>query len=187
MFKYIYLSIDPGTSSLGTAINGITHDNKWVILDAHTTNINLVVRHRYPYELVDTHSERYFKVKACGEVIYKIASAWGVNGVVSESPYMGRFPQAFAALTECMLSMRNAAYDFNPNRAMFTIDPSTIKKAVGVSGKSGDKNLMRNAVNGLVIDMGINTDILDEHAIDAIAVGYTYYRSVLTHTLMGMQ
>ena len=90
---------------------------------------------------------------------------------------MERTVKAFAALTECMHSMRNAMYSQNPNRVFHTIDPSTIKKSVGVSGKSGDKELMRKAVQGIAGSM-VNVDWLDEHAIDSIAVGYSWYRSV---------
>ncbi len=177
MYKHVYLSIDPGTSMLGTAINAINMNNQWEILHACTTNIELVVRHTYPSEQIMVHGERFFKNMACGRVVEKFADDWWVNDVVSESPYMGRFPQAFAALTECMHSMRNAMYSQNPNRVFHTIDPSTIKKSVGVSGKSGDKELMRKAVQNIAGSM-VNVDWLDEHAIDSIAVGYSWYRSV---------
>lgn len=177
MYRHIYLSIDPGTTMLGTTINAITMDNQWVVLHSCTTNIGLVVRHSFPTELIEIHGERFFKNMTCGNVVNKMATDWLVNSVVSESPYMGRFALAFAALTECMHSIRNALYQVDPNRLLHTIDPSSIKKCVGVSGKSGDKNLMRNAVSTLAGSM-VNIDYLDEHAIDSIAVGYAWYRTV---------
>jgi hypothetical protein len=177
MYKHVYLSIDPGTAMLGTTINAITMNDQYVVLHSCTTNIELVVRHTYPTEQIMVHGERFFKNMACARVVDKFATAWWVNDVVSESPYMGRFPQAFGALTECMAAMRNALYVHNPNRALHTIDPSTIKKSVGVSGKSGDKELMRQAVQRIAGSM-VNVDWLDEHAIDSIAVGYAWYRSV---------
>ena len=177
MYRHIYLSIDPGTSMLGTTINAITMDNQWVVLHSCTTNIELVVRHTYPPEQIAIHGERFFKDQACARVIGKFADAWWINVAVSESPYMGSFPQAFGALTECMISMRYALFGHNPNRVLHTIDPSTIKKSVGVSGKSGDKELMRQAIQKIAGSM-VNVDWLDEHAIDSIAVGYAWYRSV---------
>lgn len=177
MYKHVYLAIDPGTSMLGTSIHAITADDQWVVLHATTTNIELVVRHTYPSNLVEMHGTRFYRNLVCGAVVLNFANSWMVNDCVSESPYMGRFANAFAALTECMASMRTALYQRDPNRPLFTIDPSTIKKSVGVSGKSGDKELMRAAVQRIAGHM-VNINYLDEHAIDSIAVGYAWYRSV---------
>jgi hypothetical protein len=58
-----------------------------------------------------------------------------------------------------------------------TIDPSTIKKSIGVKGNSGDKELMREAVRKIT-NNSVPVDIMDEHSIDSIAIGYAWYRSV---------
>ncbi|BDH16589.1 MAG: hypothetical protein [Bacteriophage sp.] len=175
MYKYIYLSIDPGTNSLGTTINGITTDNQWRVIHSTTTNIDLLTKILYEDTIVKTHGMRLARMFTCEQVIYKFACDWNVNSVVSESPYMGRFPQAFSALVECMQSMRRGVYQYNPYTKFDVIDPSTIKKAVGVPGKSGDKNLMRLATQKLVGDY-VNVDWLDEHSIDSICVGYTWFQ-----------
>jgi hypothetical protein len=177
MYKFIYLSIDPGTHMLGTTINAITEDNRWVVLCTHTTNIKNLIKHVYSAEVINAFGERFCKSKMCGEVINKFATSWQVNKIVSESPYMGKFPAAFSALTECMLSMRYGAYNYNTTDTIVEIDPATIKKAVGVPGNSGDKELMRLAVSKLVGGY-IDVSLLDEHSIDSIAVGYAWYRAV---------
>lgn len=109
-----------------------------------------------------------------------------VHGVASECPYMGRFPQAYAALTECLTSIRSAVHDYDPTLVLHEIDPATVKMNVNVNGKSGDKQLMTNAVTeliktGRILNTGlVNIGLLDEHAIDAIAVGYAHIRRVFS-------
>lgn len=176
MYQFIYLSIDPGTSMLGTTVNAITPDNQWVVLHTCTTNISALLQHKYPKYLLELHGERFFKSQLAGEVISKFAIDWDVNKIVSESPYMGKFAQAFAALTECMLCMRLSGYAYDPYTLMGTLDPATIKNHVGVKGNSGDKEKMREAVRKIAGNM-VNVDLLDEHAIDSIAVGYAWYRA----------
>lgn len=177
MYRFVYLSIDPGTSHLGTTLNAITEDNQWCVLHTTTTNVAALVYHKYPKHLIELYGERFFKSKVCEEVVYNFATAWQVNQIVSESPYMGRFPQAFAALTECLTMIKNAAYHHNPNVPLHLIDPATIKNHVGVKGNSGDKNKMTDAVARLT-GTSYNLQHLDEHGIDSIAVGYAWYRSI---------
>lgn len=177
MYKFIYMSIDPGTSMLGTTINAITLDDQWVVLHTTTTNVKALVQHYFSAHQLDLHGERFFKSRLCGQVIFKFAEHWNVNRIISESPYMGKFAQAFSALTECLSSIRNAAYENSHEYPLETIDPATIKNHVGVKGNSGDKEKMREAVRALV-GRYIDVDTLDEHAIDSIAVGYTWYRSM---------
>lgn len=176
MYQFIYLSIDPGTSMLGTTINAITPENEWVVLHSHTTNVGALIQHKYRKDLINLHGERFYKSLLAGEVILKFASTWNVNKIVSESPYMGKFPQAFSALTECLMGMRLAGYEYDPFNVVDVIDPARIKNHVGVKGNSGDKEKMREAVRKIAGHM-VNVDLLDEHSIDSIAVGYAWYRS----------
>ena len=176
MYRFIYLSIDPG-NMLGTTINAITPDNQWCVLHTHTTNVNALIYHKFPRELIELQGERLFREIVTTEIVQKFATDWGVNIVVSESPYMGRFPQAFATLTECMVAIRKACYNYNAYMNFDTIDPSTIKKSVGVKWKRGDKELIREAVRKLT-NNSVPVDIMDEHSIDSIVMAYAWYRSV---------
>ncbi|MOA47364.1 hypothetical protein D3C78_1699920 [compost metagenome] len=57
------------------------------------------------------------------------------------------------------------------------IDPSTVKKAIGVPGNSSDKELVRKAVYALPNLENLSDrelDSLSEHAIDSIAVAHWY-------------
>ncbi len=87
---------------------------------------------------------------------------------------MGRFPNAFGALTEIMLAIRRACWRFDPILPLNVIDPSSVKKFMGVKGTSKDKSAMTRALMAkqeLANPSGIPLADLDEHSIDALCVG----------------
>lgn len=177
---YRILSIDPGSTKLGIAIIDV-HPTEFTSTVIHATTVDAPTLLRYYEQCAATHGERVARILAMENAVFKMLRAWEPEMVVSESPFMGRFPQAFAALTECLSSIRRAMQEYRPGRALHEIDPSSVKNAVGVSGKSSDKELMREALPKLA-DLSftdeVSLDELDEHAIDAIAVGYARVKQV---------
>lgn len=169
------LAIDPGTKMMGISVFELQSSPcgfTGKVVHSSTVNIELMAHHKHRYSIADEHGERLAKIECCKEIINSFLQAWGIRFVVSETPYMGRFPQAFGALVECMLAMKQAVLYYDNTIVFDGIDPSSVKNAVGVSGKSGDKNLMLKAVQRLV--PYVDTNCLDEHAIDSIAVGITW-------------
>lgn len=174
---YRIIAVDPGTNSLGVAVLDIdiqTH----VVTVRHATTIDILKQSQNYPQLIAVHGERVSKLHSVEVSLYKLFKAWKPDEIVSEAPYMGRFPQAYAALIECIGSIRRAVMEYNRALPLPSIDPATVKKTVGVSGKSGDKDAMRGAIqrqSDLVFNVLV--DDLDEHSIDAIAVGYAFYKS----------
>lgn len=180
------LSIDPGTKSLGISILDFTYFNvspnelgfKLEILDTRTVNIENLAKLKYG-TLLDDHSLRELKVKACYDTIMKMVNTWTPAIVISEAPYMGRFPLAFGALVECLQAIRDAVRDYDVDLPFCSIDPATIKKQVGVKGNSGDKNAMTKAMFKLFPEQLDKLEHLDEHAIDSLGVGYAWSKMYL--------
>ncbi len=179
--RHRVLSIDPGTNHLGYAIMDVDYANSHepiALVEVGTLNAAVLSR---PYTtLLEVHGEKVTKLYALEQAIKRILEAFKPDIIVSESPYMGSFPQAYAALVECLKTIRSALIEHNPCMPLHIIDPASIKAAVGVSGKSGNKGLMTEAVAGLVSKNAIITDVdiatLDEHSVDSIAAGYAYIR-----------
>lgn len=182
--RHRVLSIDPGTNHLGYAIMDVDYANALepiVLVEVGTLNAVALSR---PYTtLLEVHGEKVTKLYALEQAIKRILETFKPDKTVSESPYMGSFPQAYAALVECLKTIRSALIDYDPCMPLHIIDPASIKAAVGVSGKSGNKGLMTDAVADLVSKNAIVTDIdirvLDEHSVDSIAAGYAYIRPPL--------
>ncbi len=180
------IGIDPGSSALGVAVLDLYLDDLTVeLVDARTFNAAKGIR---DYDvLVQYQHERFARLQYMSDSLSGYIYAMRPNGVASESPYMGRFPAAFRALSECLLIIHQAVVAYDPYTRLHMIDPMTVKAAVGVVSK-GYKNKaalakehVRNAVLGLTLSNpnNIPMDQLDEHSIDAIAVAMARIRAML--------
>lgn len=168
-----FISIDPGTN-LGLSVNEIDADTgEFRVIYTKTTDTELYAHHYFKETLIPNFGMRYAKSEAVYQIVKHLMETWDVPLVVCESPYMGKFPQAFMSLVECIQSIRRAVADHSVGVKFRMIDPSSIKKANGVKGNKGDKELMRKAGRRYLSDEII--DKLDEHAIDASAIGYAWF------------
>lgn len=177
---YRILAIDPGTNTLGTAIIEVDLRNLAARVTYADTHRGDMMAREYE-EAMYVHGERTAKLMAHENNLHAMMRHWGVHRVVSESPYMGRFAAAFASGVECLFMIRNAIQRYSPHIALETVDPATVKKTVGVSGKSGDKELMAKALWNLrdpSFVFNVDLNFLDEHAVDACAVGYWLTRQI---------
>ena len=172
--KVTVLSIDPGTNCTGVSI--ITYEEGQDPFIHHVETIKaerLALRYMF---VIGIHGIRYAKILAVADRLYKLFTVYKPDMVVSESPYMGRFAQAFGALTEMLAEIRNRLFLYNATMYLNTLEPSIVKKFLGVKGTSGDKEAMRTAVlkQALSYSTYIKPEELDEHSIDSIAVGLCF-------------
>lgn len=167
------LSIDPGTNHLGYTFFEVAGVGDIRVLDIGTLEVAKYAQ-RFT-GIIDVHGEKIAKLYGIEVFIAEYLNRWCPTVVVSESPYMGRFPAAFAALVECLSSIRNALIEYDRSIPLDTTDPASVKQALGVSGKSGNKELITLALSGVIdfFSMHKRFDIyaLDEHARDSLAVG----------------
>lgn len=179
--RFRIVGIDPGTDTLGVA--GIEVDlatREVVLLEVRTFSGTQLARH-YP-NVVAVHGERTARLWAHEDNLYGYFTYMQPHCVISESPFMGRFPQAFAALTECMAAIQRAVYRYDPFLPLLTVDPPTVKKLVGVQGKGTTKDdVKRGLLNLTYLQNPYNIDIasLDEHSVDAVVVALTRADAIL--------
>lgn len=167
------IGIDPGSTSLGVSVFEREIDtNKIALLWASTMKGNPFIRQ---YEnMAELNGKRFAKMYGYKCTLLNFFSNWQPNDIVCEGSYMKEFPAAYAALTEIVLTIRLAALEYRSDMAVSIIDPATIKKNIGVKGNSGDKDLIKKKVKELKINFyqPQSFESLDEHALDAIAIGY---------------
>lgn len=170
------LAIDPGFN-FGVAIVELNFDDDvCTVLHTHTFDIFKVavgVHHR----IFEIHGERVAKLMAIETIVSRLMHAWKVSGIVSEAPYLGRFPSSFQSLTECLMAIRNGIFRYSDEMPLIQYDPTTVKYSVGAP-KSKDKGTVKDAIAKLdwVRFTDPNTlNTADEHSIDACAVGLTHY------------
>lgn len=165
------IGIDPGTSCLGFAAIKYCLSSHAMLLDTAFTLHPRVAAIRKGIA-PGTVGLRPVRLNVLHDQLVKEFCKHEPTMVASESPYLGRFPKAFAALVECVLIERRALYEYDPEKVLGMITPSTVKVSAGVSHTSSDKEDMRKAALTLKdVDFGnVDITLLDEHAIDAIHV-----------------
>ena len=178
---YRVVAIDPGTDTLGVAILDVDlHHGVVNLVDAFTLRGNTNSK-KYPM-IIESHGLRYAKIHSHAENLLAIFSMARPHAIICESPFLGRFAQAFEALVECKMMIRHAVQQYDPTMTLETIDPPSAKIAVGASGGCKDKTVIRDNVAKLgFLKNPNNISILDldEHSTDAIAVGIYKCRQVL--------
>ena len=178
--KYRIMGVDPGISNLGVAI--IDYDiftGDITVISAFTLHPPALMRENP--QLSEILTERGAKLFYIERGLLSALETYSPHNVASEAPFLSSFPQAYAALVEVVISIRNAFYRYKPYAMLTTIPPTVVKTNAGVYGRSSDKNDMLQALSShSELDTSkIELDALDEHAIDAIFVAYCKLRMLL--------
>lgn len=173
------IATDPGSQTLGLAVLSFDVET----LDIIKTRAQTFTGDKLPYInqwTAAVHGDRIARIHAHRQNLYNILSYYKPILVACESPfYNPRRPNAYGALVEVMTEIRNAVIMYDPYMKLHTIDPPTVKKAVGAAGNA-DKVAVRAALLKIRDNLKLTTediDSMDEHSIDAVAVGYCLFKS----------
>lgn len=183
--KFRICGIDPGSDTLGLSLVQVDLLSGEVDLLESSTYTGSSMLKQYPL-LVEIHGARTARLWAHQDNLERQFKIHRPHAVYSESPFLGRFPQAFAALTECITAIRRATFLYDPLMQLNLVDPPTVKLAVGVKAKGTDKNDVKKGlqkVEWLNNPNGINIESLDEHSVDSICVALTRAKALREHIL----
>jgi Holliday junction resolvasome RuvABC endonuclease subunit len=170
------MSIDPGLNNIGICFIDLDLNTRSIKdITAWTLNNDRLNNHTYFVE--ESHSERLTKLFKLRDAITYLLQNFNPAIVISESPfYNPARPSAYGSLVESINVIQTAVTDYNYNIMFRTVEPLLIKKVVGAK-LSSDKDSVKKAlqsISSIVSASRSNLDELDQHSIDAIAVGYTF-------------
>jgi len=167
------MGIDPGSSHCGICIMDMDIKGQCRVCHIETIHADLLLKHYQ--DVIYIHGERFAKELAIGDKFKLIINLYRPNLVISEAPYFnpGR-PQVYSVLVELLTMFRHFVFQVSNTLQFETIDPSSVKKCLKVSGTSGDKNLMLEGLlkQPILYDEHVTITALDEHSVDAVAVAY---------------
>lgn len=175
------VGIDPGSSCLGLAI--IEFDlltNKILRTTAKTFVANrFIIKNDI---LTELHGERFSRIETHKvNILAALMSAKPVL-IACESPFFNsRMPNAYGALTEVLVAIKSAVFEYDRTKVIRLMDPPNVKKSVGAPGNA-DKIKMKEkvlALQDINYDGDVEIENLDEHSLDAIAVAYGCFKEVL--------
>jgi Holliday junction resolvasome RuvABC endonuclease subunit len=177
------MSLDPGLSNTGVATFDIDFTTGKILrIEAFTlTNNKLADDTGLDDEI---HQERAIKLMKLKQALQFVLENTTPVDVACEAPfYNPLMPMAYGVLVEVVSHLFHAVVEFNPNIQFTQYPPMTVKKSVGAKAAKKDtekgKNMVKEALLQIPEIMSVlvtDIELLSEHAIDAIAVGYTHMK-----------
>tara|TARA_Y100001956_G_scaffold82973_1_gene107664 strand:- start:58660 stop:59313 length:654 start_codon:yes stop_codon:yes gene_type:complete len=188
-------AIDPGTDTMGYSIILLNLKDLTITIDRSETFVASKALRHYPE--VDRSTRLKWLEK-------KLATEFKVDQpdlIIMESAFAKRrMISAFEALIECKQIINNAVAEYNESMTVILIDPISVKYGIGalkkgkkvpkVKGKKVDtKDLVRKVIEEDK-DLkwnGLDVNLLDQHSVDAIAVGLWLANNITTTHLDYLQ
>jgi Holliday junction resolvasome RuvABC endonuclease subunit len=172
-------AVDPGTTYLGLAVL----DWKWGDLQAEVVwagTLHAVdPTHQNSYS--ETCGKRDARMAILKEGYRDFLTIAVPTFCCTETPFMQRLKlSAYESGVELQQMLRNTLYEVYPEKVLHGYNPIIVKSFVGVEAKGTDKSHMAKAVTALYANHTlIDLHQLDEHSIDAVAVGNIFVRTSL--------
>ena len=172
------VGIDPGTETLGLAT--LWFNPLDMKIDSIVVETVIGSKHHYYDWVQECHSERHNKLLGHTRHLRAHFDSVLPLAIACESPFYNRLrPNAFEALLGTLSAIRQATIEHSLWRSLDTVDPPTVKKAIGAPGNA-DKIAVKAAFEKHEISNLIsNPQALTEHAIDAVCVAYWRYKLLL--------
>ena len=176
------VGIDPG-NSLGTACLSVDTETCQITAhDSTTVDIDNVIKY-YHEEMLSVHGTLLTRTYVIGEVVGKYCQAWEPDYFCHETAFsahgrqkFGNSIESFASLRENILAIKLASMKYEPTLPICPVNPNTVKYAV-MDHKSSDKAEIATALKALPdLTIMFNTDNLDQHGWDAMAIAYTFIK-----------
>jgi Holliday junction resolvasome RuvABC endonuclease subunit len=161
------VSIDPGTN-IGISIMTID----CITFEVVAIETRVVTLNNYTY--ADDSSDRLLeKLIHLNKVCYEIAYSYSPIAIFVESAFLNmRFPKAVIQLSQFIATIETTFIQALPMIKIFRYPPKYVKKLISEYG-GATKDGMLDAINKIPnIGMLINTSLLTEHEVDAVAIGY---------------
>lgn len=173
------VGIDPGSQTLGLAILEFDTTTKEIVKTTAITYVGTKLPYMSDW-ITKLHGERAARIIAHRENLTEIFKSINPTAVYCESPFYnpGR-PMAYGALVEVLSAIRLSIINWSQWVGLESVDPPTVKKAVGARG-GAKKDEMMVAVQAMEKELKLDKSPseYDEHCIDAIAVAYYGYKIV---------
>lgn len=168
--------VDPGTSYLGLAVlDWVWGEDLAKVVWSDTLHVPDPTHQSSFSEACGKRDHRMAGLEAGWREFLSIARP---TFACTETPFMQRAKlSAYESGVELQRMLRQTLFQIYPHMTLHGYNPILVKNYVGVVAKGTDKTHMAAAVKGLYRDSTlIDLNLLDEHSIDAVAVGNAFMR-----------
>lgn len=170
---FTILSIDPGTISLGFAV--IKVDIKTLdIKEAFAWTVDATRLDYYREDIIAVHGDKFARIIAHKRNFENVLRYYEPLIVTSETPFFNKLrPSAGGPLFELYTTLEQTVFEWDTQKPLYKMEPKLVKKMVGASANA-KKPEMQAALKKIEELSSASLEFLDQHSIDALAVGYSY-------------
>lgn len=169
-------AVDPGTSHLGMAVLDWEYGQPQAeVVWAGTAHVADPTHNNAFGECVGKRDARLVQLEEQFREFLQLSCP---TFIATETPFMRRAKlSAYESGVELQLMLRRTLWDVYPEKSLHGFNPIIVKSYVGVEAKGTDKTHMQRAVMQLYANhTRCDLSTLDEHSIDAVAVGNIFVR-----------
>lgn len=171
------MAIDPGANmGITIATISMTDQIMWVV-DSFTLVIDDCIGLSYSARN-DTYTKRQQVQAYLERRLTQLMNRYDVEHVIYEAAYNRRSLVAYDSLVFYGNTISNICHHYDFDVSYESVAPSRVKTNIGVTGNSGDKGAVRQAVRRhphIQLPPELLLDDLTEHAVDSIAIAYVAY------------
>lgn len=172
--SYSLVSIDPGITYMGISVFRLVNDNITYI-DSYTIRPSSMKT--YVNCNTDMVTQRFISLNKIKNFIETLVREEQPSVVVSEGTFFNPLsPSAYGSLLEIISYVNLGVSEVSNNIHFSVMPPMLVKKNIS-SEKIKSKASVKEALMmkpSIIDNLVVNIETLDEHAIDSIAVGYSY-------------
>lgn len=173
------LSIDPGVNFCGFSLSYKEDDTIHIKKSMLIKTIRRYNEEEKEMERI--YGSRVMKIFDIIKAINDLISEFKIEKIVVESPFYSYMtPQAYGSLLEVIFAIKYMIAIPNKIEIVY-LEPLLIKKLFS-NEHQASKMIMRDFLirkveeQEIVFDFDINLDDLSEHEVDAISVGFVYFK-----------
>ena len=167
METFNLIAIDPGGN---TGISVYTINAKDLSIVSISTSTLILNNMITESETVDT---LLLRLEYLNSYITGLMKTYNPIVVAMEAAFANsKFPKSVMQLSQYIATIQLAIRNVNPFTKIFNYPPKLVKKLIGATGNA-DKDSMANNIYGVYeISNLINPNLLSEHEIDSLSIGY---------------
>lgn len=175
------MGFDPGLTNAGVSVIDVDYKTRKLLsVTALTLVPHKLNQHQdiYPGD-PDSAINRIYRLRSALRCLLEYYNPCAFAS--EDAFYHPLMPNAYGVLKDVIMAIRAEVYSYNYNVPFILIEPRAVKRLVGAGIDGTDKKeLMREAIRRKIDIMSVlhvDLNILDQHAVDAIAVAYSMLHS----------
>jgi Holliday junction resolvasome RuvABC endonuclease subunit len=169
------VALDPGLNNTGVSSILFDYNSRSIVgIAAYTIKTEDLIKKHYMTNYLDDRTIKQLMLK---EKFIETVEFFKPDVVISEAPFFySSKPVAFKALVEVINLFKMVLAESYPQTPFVQLEPLMVKKHVK-SLNIHDKDSTKEALEVLGLSKYLLLNTLDEHAVDAISIGYAFLKS----------